>query len=134
MTCFRARHGKMSLNSIYTSNHMIFRGVSLENVIKFHVHIKLHVCFFLEGGGGGAGHWKMSLNSICTANYMIFRGASLENVFKILCTHQITCFFFFLGGGGRHGENVIEFHIHVKLHIFRCTSWENVIKFHAHVK
>ena len=36
--------------------------------------------------------------------------------------------------GTRHGENVIEFHIHVKLHIFRCTSWENVIKFHAHVK
>ena len=34
----------------------------------------------------------------------------------------------------RHGENVIEFHIHVKLHIFRCTSRENVIKFHAHVK
>ena len=81
MTCFRARHGKMSLNSIYTSNHMIFRGVSLENVIQFHVHIKLHVCFFF-GGGGGAGHGKMSLNSIYTANYMIFRGASLENVLK----------------------------------------------------
>ena len=112
MTCFRARHGKMSLNSIYTSNHMIFRGVSLENVIQFHVHIKLHVCFFLfffffscthqitcllffGGGEGGAGHGKMSLNSIYTANYMIFRGASLENVLKILCTHQITCF---LGG------------------------------------
>ena len=100
MTCFRALHGKMSLNFIYTSNHMIFRGVSLENVIKFHVHIKLQVCFFW--GGGGTGHGKMSLNSIYTANYMIFRGASLENVLKILCTHQITCFFcfFFLGGGG----------------------------------
>ena len=100
MTCFRARHGKMSLNSIYTSNHMIFRGVSLENVIKFHVHIKLHVCFFLGGGGvgGGAGSRKMSLNSIYTANYMIFRGASLENVLKILCTHQIT---FFWGGASR---------------------------------
>ena len=76
----------MSLNSIYTSNHMIFRGVSLENVMQFHVHIKLHVCFFffmytsnymfafLGGGQGGAGHGKMSLNSIYTANYMIFRG------------------------------------------------------------
>ena len=119
MTCFRARHGRMSLNSIYTSNHMIFRGVSLENVIQFHVHIKLHVCFFFFfscthqircllfffffffffwGGEGGAGHGKMSLNSIYTANYMIFRGASLENVLKILCTHQITCF---LGGASR---------------------------------
>ena len=90
----------------------------------------LFAFFFLGGGEGGAGHGKMSLNSIYTANYMIFRGASLENVLKILCTHQITCFL----GGARHGENVIEFHIHVKLHIFRCTSWENVIKFHAHVK
>ena len=126
MTCFRARHGKMSLNSIYTSNHMIFRGVSLENVIQFHVHIKLHVCFFFFscthqitcllfflGGEGGAGHGKVIgkcfKNSMYTSNNMFFLGA-------------------------RHGENVIEFHIHVKLHIFRCTSWENVIKFHAHVK
>ena len=90
-----ARHGKMSLNSIYTSNYMIFRGVSLENVIKFHVCIKLHLCFFV---GGGARHGKMSLNSIYTANYMIFRGASLEIVLKIPCTHQITCFFFGEGG------------------------------------
>ena len=29
-----AGHGKMSLNSIYTANYMIFRGVSLENVSK----------------------------------------------------------------------------------------------------
>ena len=29
-----AGHGKMSLNSIYTANYMIFRGASLENVLK----------------------------------------------------------------------------------------------------
>ena len=29
-----AGNGKMSLNSIYTANYMIFRGASLENVLK----------------------------------------------------------------------------------------------------
>ena len=34
-------------------------------------------------------------------------------------------FAFFLGGGG---GNVIEFHIHFKLHDFRGASLENVLK------
>ena len=53
MTCFfRACHGKMPLNAIYTSNDLFFRVVSRENVIKSHVQVKLHVCF-------GAFHGKM---------------------------------------------------------------------------
>ena len=47
MTCFfRACHGKMPLNAIYTSNDLFFR------VVKSHVQVKLHVCL-------GAGHGKM---------------------------------------------------------------------------
>ena len=53
MTCFfRACHGKMPLNAIYTSNDLFFRVVSRENVIKSHVQVKLHVCL-------GACHGKM---------------------------------------------------------------------------
>ena len=46
---------------IYIKLH-VFRGASLEIVIKFHEHVKLHVL--------GAGHKKISLNSIYASNYL----------------------------------------------------------------
>ena len=48
----RASHGKMPLNATYTSNELFFRVVSRENVIEFHIHVKLHVCL-------GACHGQM---------------------------------------------------------------------------
>ena len=82
MTCFRVCHGKMSLNSIYTSNKM----------------------GFLE-----AHHGKITLNSIYTSNYIIFRGASLENVMNSMYVHiklHVYFFFFFWGGGWGGGRRV----------------------------
>ena len=75
MTCFfRACHGKMPLNAIYTSNDLFFRVVSRENVIKSHVQVKLHVCKERVTGTChiytsnymflGACHGKMSFNAI----------------------------------------------------------------------
>ena len=49
-------HGKMSLNSIYTANYMIFRSTSLENVLKIPCTHQI-TCFFF-GGGGGASRGK----------------------------------------------------------------------------
>ena len=71
----------MSLDAIYTSNYMFFRDASLDNVIKFHIHIKLHDCL-------GACHGKILLNAIYTSNYMFFFFC-----FLFLKQHQITRLF-----------------------------------------
>ena len=55
----------MSLDALYTSNYMFCRDASLDNVIKFHIHIKLHDCL-------GACHGKILLNAIYTLNYTFF--------------------------------------------------------------
>ena len=82
----RASHGKMPLNATYTSNEFfLFRVVSRENVIEFHIHIKLHVCL-------GACHRKMPYIHQITC----FLGRVTENAIYI---HKINCFL-----GACHGK------------------------------
>ena len=113
MTCFfRACHGKMPLNAIYTSNDLFFRVVSRENVIKSHVQVKLHVCL-------GACHGKMPYIHQITC----FLGACHG---KMPYIHQITCFL------GR-GTEKCHIYIHQITCLFRGVSRENIIKFHVYV-
>ena len=117
MTCFfRAYHGKMPLNAIYTSNDLFFRVVSQENVLKSHVQVKLHVCL-------GACHGKMPYIHQITC---LFKSVSRENAvftsnFMLLVRvtekcHIYTPNYMFLGAcHGKMSFNAI--YIYIKLHV-----------------